>query len=215
MTASPRLTEQLLASLGATAGFRDPLLGDLAEEFARRVARDGEPAARRWYRREALRAAPHLLYDGVRHLRARDVVHLVGVVFTAWVLLGVVVALVAVPLAGVVLQGTGVDLASLLAPGAGRLPWQHPLLAAVMLELATLVALAGGRIAAALYGRAPLVGAIALGMTWTTLGLVVGALGGGIPLWYRAAASVATLVGATLGGLLAVRALSARVRAAG
>lgn len=217
MTVPPRLMEELLTSLGATAGFRDPLLGDLAEEHARRVATDGVRAARRWYRREALRTAPHLLRDGVRHLRARDVAHLVGVVFTAWVLLGAAMLLVALPLASAALRAAGVDLASLLAPGGVRLPWQHPVLAASMLELALLMATAGGRIAGALHGRAPLVGALALGATWTTLGLVASAFGDGVPLWYRLAAPAATLAGATIGGLLAVRALSVRrgARAAG
>jgi len=114
MTAPPRFLEQLLASLGATPAFREPLLGDLAEEFALRAARDGTQAARGWYRREALRSAPHLLHDGVRHLRARDLVHLAGVVLSAWVLLATVVLLVALPLASAALRAMGVDVASLL-----------------------------------------------------------------------------------------------------
>jgi len=216
MTAPPRFLEQLLASLGATPAFREPLLGDLAEEFALRAARDGTQAARGWYRREALRSAPHLLHDGVRHLRARDLVHLAGVVLSAWVLLATVVLLVALPLASAALRAMGVDVASLLTFDAGRmrwLPWQSPALAAAALTLGLLMAAAGGRIAGALHGRAPLVGALALGATWTTLGLVAGTFGAGIPLWYRVAAPTVSLAGATMGGLLAVRALSARGRA--
>jgi hypothetical protein len=50
----------------------DHVLGDLAEEFVVRVARDGAFAAWVWYHGEALRTAPHLLGDWLRQLRARD-----------------------------------------------------------------------------------------------------------------------------------------------
>ena len=56
-------TERALLTLGADPAFVDAVLGDLAEESAARAARDGVGAARRWYAREALHAAPHL----VRH----------------------------------------------------------------------------------------------------------------------------------------------------
>jgi len=208
MTVPPRLMEQLLASLGATADFRDPLLGDLAEEHARRAAADGPRAAGRWYRREALRTAPHLLRDGVRHLHARDVAHLAGVVFSAWVLLQATLALVVLPLLFAALSILGITLPTL---ARGPLPWTDPVAGGAALVAGTLAATLGGRIAGALHGRAPLVGALALGATWAVLALVVGTFGGGIPLWYRALVPVVTLAGATAGGLLAVRALSVRV----
>lgn len=67
----PRAAERLLEGLGADAEYREALLGDLAEEYATRLAYDGPGAARRWYRREALRVAPHLLRDWTRRLRWR------------------------------------------------------------------------------------------------------------------------------------------------
>lgn len=71
MHPSPRI-EALLSSLGARPTYRDAVLGDLAEEFAMRATEQGTPAAKRWYRREALRTAPHLLLDWGRHLTPRD-----------------------------------------------------------------------------------------------------------------------------------------------
>ncbi len=50
-TRPPRLAESLLR-LALPADDREAVLGDLTEEFAARVARDGRPAARRWYRRQ-------------------------------------------------------------------------------------------------------------------------------------------------------------------
>jgi hypothetical protein len=61
------LAERLLHSLGAHPAFADALLGDLAEERARRAAEQGSTAARWWYAREALRSAPHLLWNALRH----------------------------------------------------------------------------------------------------------------------------------------------------
>lgn len=51
------------------AGFlddQDELLGDLTEERAHREATHGPRSARRWYRRQAVLALPHLLGHGLR-----------------------------------------------------------------------------------------------------------------------------------------------------
>jgi hypothetical protein len=93
---TPRKAELLLEALGARSDFRDALLGDLAEEHAVRAERDGAAAARRWYYREAIRAAPYLLRDWSRHLRARDVAHLAGIALTSLVFVEVLGALVGV-----------------------------------------------------------------------------------------------------------------------
>jgi hypothetical protein len=61
------LTERLLHALGAHPDFADAVLGDLAEERARRAEQAGPMAARWWHAREALRAVPHLLWNAVRH----------------------------------------------------------------------------------------------------------------------------------------------------
>lgn len=77
------LTERLLHGLGAHPSFADAVLGDLAEERARRTAEKGRVAAQWWYVREAGRAVPHLLWNAVRHGgaegRARVVAVLLGV----------------------------------------------------------------------------------------------------------------------------------------
>ena len=48
MTLPPRAVESLLTGLGATADYRDAVLGDLTEEFAQRVRDDGLGSARAW-----------------------------------------------------------------------------------------------------------------------------------------------------------------------
>jgi hypothetical protein len=60
-------TERILQTLGAHPTFTDALLGDLAEECARRVEQGSPVAARWWYFREAFRSAPHLVWNAVRH----------------------------------------------------------------------------------------------------------------------------------------------------
>ena len=59
--------EHVLEGFGAHPGFTDAVLGDLAEERARRMTEDGALAARCWYAREALRSVPHLLWNAARH----------------------------------------------------------------------------------------------------------------------------------------------------
>ena len=102
MTAPPRTIERLLAGLGAKPDFRNAVLGDLAEEFASRVEADGIESATRWYRREAVRAVPHLLRSWLRGARLGDIGHIAGVIATAYtgmlitfaILGGVIVAVV-------------------------------------------------------------------------------------------------------------------------
>ena len=194
----PQVAEHLLAALGADPAFRDAVLGDLAEEHAERTARDGARAAARWYRREALRAAPHLLWSALRALRGRDVAHLAGVAVSAYVLLIATTSLV-----------LGLVLGSLVVAGVVP-PDVHPrvthpaFLVAVMI-VGKLSSIAGGYIAAALHARAPMLGALALGLAWAT-GLRLLALLAGdaalLPAWYPVVASVGVLVGTTLGGAL-------------
>jgi hypothetical protein len=80
ITPSPRV-EALLHALGADAPYRDAILGDLAEEFAIRVEEQGADEARRWYRRQAVRTAPHLLHQWALRLSAFDVTQLVAFTF--------------------------------------------------------------------------------------------------------------------------------------
>lgn len=62
MSGPPRGPERLLRWL-MPPDQRDAGMGDAAEEWAVRVVRDGEPAARRWYRMQAWRS----VVPGVRH----------------------------------------------------------------------------------------------------------------------------------------------------
>jgi hypothetical protein len=86
-TEAPPAAESLLESLGADSAFAEDVLGDLAEEYALRAAGDGVAAARWWYVGEALRSAPHLILNAIRHLspngRARLAVWLAGVVLAS------------------------------------------------------------------------------------------------------------------------------------
>lgn len=195
ITASPRTAERLLEALGAECGFRDAVLGDLAEEFALRAAHDGVGTARRWYYREALRVAPYLLRDWARRQRAPDVAHLAGVVLTSYVFLVMLLLFVVVTANGV--------MAALGIPLPQRLLWNSPLVLAVALTLGAVVATTGGYIAASLGVRAPLVSAVTLGVVWSCVILVVTAIVGSpvTPYWYRLGVVIVVVVGTTLGGM--------------
>ena len=60
-------SERLLRALGADPEFVEVLLGDFAEEYSERAARDGVRSARVWYACEITRSAPHLLLSGIRY----------------------------------------------------------------------------------------------------------------------------------------------------
>jgi hypothetical protein len=199
MISPPRTAELLLESLGATIPFREPLLGDLAEGFAARSAQNGVDAARRWYYWEAMRAAPHLLWDGVRGLRARDVRHIAGVVFAAYCF--------TLMLAFLTSMFTGAVLATWnVSP---RLfAHTNDSVAYVAFALGFVATIIGGVIAAWLDERAPLVSALALGVVWAGASIVILTIGPGngdgwLPVW----APLAQISGTSLGGVLRVRAL--------
>ena len=65
------LAERLLRGAGADPAFLEDVLGDLAEDFARRHVTHGPVLARLWYLWEAARSAPHLLGNALRHGGAR------------------------------------------------------------------------------------------------------------------------------------------------
>jgi len=199
MIASPRTAELLLEALGARAEFCDAVLGDLAEEFARRVERDGVRAARRWYHGQAIRAAPHLLRSWSREVGRADVAHLAGVVLTSYVFLTVIVLLVAI-LTRSLMGMLGISPGVLLVSGSG------PLLPVVGLMLGALGSVIGGGIAAWLGERAPLVSAFTLGVTWSCVSLVGMTVQGTAPAWYRTAATIVVIVGTVLGGIRHLRA---------
>lgn len=199
----PRTAERLLEALGARADFRDPLLGDMDEEYMDRAERDGERAARRWYWRESLRTAPHLLYDWGRSLRARDVRRLGSVVLAGYFFTMMLVAL-GVAIADSITDAVGITVRATQAPAAA------PII--VGMSLGVVSSLVAGYIAAWLDERAPLASAATLGLVWSVGSLVVSLLTSGAhdtPLWFRLAAPVVLMFSTTLGGVLRVRALSA------
>jgi hypothetical protein len=63
----PPWPERLLGAIGAHPSFAEAVLGDLAEERARRAGQRGTLAADWWYARETLRSVPHLVWNAVRH----------------------------------------------------------------------------------------------------------------------------------------------------
>jgi len=208
MITPPRTAERLLESLGAAPDFRDAILGDLAEEFALRAAHDGNGAARHWYYREAIRATPHLLWNGARSLRGRDVRHLAGVVLTSYVLLLVLALMI-----GGMVRGVMVALG--VAPGSGPLLQGGPLFRVAAMMLGVITAMTGGYIAAWLNERAPLVTALVLGAVWSFAAVLITAMAGApssseafgaVPAWYRFIVPVVIVVGTTLGGMLRVSA---------
>jgi hypothetical protein len=178
------------------------LLGDLAEGFATRVDRDGIDSARRWYWRETIRAAPHLLADWRRSLRAPDIGHLAGVVLTSYVFMAMFVFL------GVALAQGAADALGSISRTPGY-PFSRVQLMALWLPVAIASTVLGGYIAAWLDKRAPLASAIAVGLTWSAISLAVGGITRGheVPLWYWLFAAALQVLGPTVGGLLCVRSL--------
>lgn len=198
MTTPPRVVESLLEGLGAGTRFSEPLLGDLAEELALRAERDGVDAARWWYRREALRAAPHLLGAWWRRLDGTDVRRLANVVLLSYVIM-LGVAFLAGGMALGVAHALGIALPT-IAPG-------HPLTLAVFGLLGLVQTTFGGYVAGWLDREAPLASALAVGVVWATVNFVAGCIAGPeqSPWWLRLSAPVLLFGSAAIGGLLRAR----------
>jgi hypothetical protein len=194
MTAPPRVTESILASLGAAAEYRDAVLGDLAEEFASCAQRAGAWQARRWYYREALRTAPHLIGSYRRAIDARESWWLFGTAVAGLLLSMVVMWLV------VAVVSTAVTKLGLVAP---RTILAHSVTAAFALTLISVAALAsiGGYLAAALHDmRSPFAGALADGILLAALLLVTAPPH--LPVWYVAGSVLVALLLAPVGGVV-------------
>lgn len=194
MIAPPRTTVLLLEALGASAEFREPLLGDLAEEFAQRAERDGVPSARRWYYREAVRATPHLLRAGLRGLVPRDVTRVIGILMTSYTLVLVIGLLVSGSVNSILIaNGTSIRNVMLL----------HGV--QILTPFGFVEAIAGGYFAASLDKKAPLVSAITLAIVWSTVSAATSVLNPSLPLWHRIGLPILMLIGTTTGGILRVR----------
>jgi hypothetical protein len=182
----------LLGALVAEPSLREPLLGDMAEEFAERCARDGAAPARRWYRAQALRSAPHLVAAcwwphvvARRRRLGRLVVGTAGGYLTL-LLLHQGVQL----LAGLVLTNAG----------DGGASWT---LAACSLAAGAAGAVLGGRVAARALPEAPLAAALTLAVLCAALAVAGMLTNGGVtPLWYWGGLQLLVLpLGACAGGL--------------
>ena len=198
MITPPRMFEALLQAFGAEPSYRDAVVGDLAEEFATRAERDGDAAARRWYRREAFRAVPHLLRSGWHLARARGLGHLLGILLTAYT--------------GTMIVGwilAGASFGTLRALGLLHVPLRlnagNPLWQASMVVLGMMSATFTGYLAAWLNREAPLFTALALGLVWSSIEAVgLSITRGVLPMWYVVAIPIVIVVGCTCGGMLRV-----------
>jgi uncharacterized membrane protein len=198
MIAPPLTAERLLQGLSAKSDFRDAILGDLAEEHAERAESDGVPAARRWYYREAARAAPHLLLHCVRSLRVGEVRRLVNVLFAAYFLVSMFIIVVTI-MARSTLETLGMSagfLATSLQAGGtlGRV------------VLGAAAAMLMGYSVASLDKKTPLASAILFGTVWTSVGTVALLIA---PLheslWNFVSGAILVVVCTTVGGMLQVR----------
>lgn len=192
----PAFTECAVGALVAERGLRDAILGDLAEEFAERCEAHGVVPARRWYRGQAARSAPHLVAEfwwpappsRGRRLRAL----LAGVA-------GGYVTLLVLHQAMQMLAGM-----ALTSAGHGGARWAF---AACSLGAGSLCGVLGGDVAARALPEAPLGAALTLALVCELLGatgIVVN--GGAMPLWYWGGLQLLLLpLGACLGGLLRAR----------
>jgi hypothetical protein len=202
MIEPPRTTESLLEALGADADFREAVLGDLAEEFSERVDRDGVFAARHWYHGQAMRAAPHFLRNWARGVQLRDLTHLLGIVMASWVttmmLAGLLNAIV-----WTVLWASGGSWS--VHPSR-----RDPVFYTIALALALRVGTVGGYVAAWFHRKAPLIGALAVGVVWSCVNVAAGLIAieliamDTVPLWYRLAAPLLLIISTITGGVLRV-----------
>jgi uncharacterized membrane protein len=188
----PRFPERVLSALGANPYFSDDVLGDLEQEFAIRAEFDVR-SARRWYYREAWRAAPYLLRSGLRNLRARDLLSLAN---------AIVVATVAVTTFSIGFSLIVGEVISATAPPRAVLLW----VMAPMFLARVITQVAGGYIAAWSCRKAPLLAAVALGLTGWMLNVaaVMVYAGDTVHAMHHIRSAVVALVFATAGGVLRV-----------
>lgn len=197
MIEPPRWIERLLAACGAERRYRETILGDLAEEFSIRVEEQGIGVARRWYRREALRSVPHLLWNWSRGFTPRDGLRLLGSIIAAGIvsrLLNIVIPLVIVMWLGV--RPDSIDIVAIA--------WRDVLRDTVYLKWFALasvrtVPLTAGFVAASLYPRGRMVAALAAASLYVLYGVLGLAIITPLSPWLLLAMSVLpvslTLVG--------------------
>jgi hypothetical protein len=195
-TTVPRRVERILASLGASPELRQDVLGDLHEELAIRTAVDGPGAARRWYYRESLRVAPHLLRDWWGQLGWRDVVRLTEVILWSSIAIGVLQSIEGV-LVMKLADLLGVGPQRVLAFGFGLSGLQ------IMLVWNAIIALATGYFVASIGSRARIPSALATGTFWAMFVLIAWFRYPGLfPTWFNVVNLTACFFAIALGGVL-------------
>jgi len=199
ITPSPRV-EALLAALAADAPYRDAILGDLAEEFAIRVEEQGVVEARRWYRLQALRTAPHVLRQWARRLRSFDIAQLIAFTMIGNVAIGLVGR--AIRTAIVMSFGVAVDNSALV-----DIAWRDLVEAqAVHANLAYFGGAASsvlfGYVLARLQRRAPLATCVVVGAALLVQLFLIAFLVDRPGLWLRLTLAVVVASGTVLGGAL-------------
>ena len=203
---APRHVERLLQGFGADTEFCNDIIGDLAEEHALRVEWDGAAAARRWYRREALRVAPYLLRDWARNLRWRGARQLAGAAIASSVCTIVLERIFRffVWHAATELGNAYPALGALLKP-EGTLG--IALVVATMYLWTAADGAVAGFLAARFNRRAPLPSVLASCAVLTGGMLVMNAIigRGMVPLWFQIPNALALATGTLAGGILEVR----------
>jgi hypothetical protein len=209
MISPPRFAETVLTSLGATAEYRDAVVGDLAEELAWRAQLDGPAAARRWYYREAVRSIPHLLGNGARSMRWAGVRRVTGIAVSAWAISTITLGVAFVTVLSTIARfwpEVGVAVRN------GGLVIGMPLVLAIVARISSSVF--GGYLAAWLDRETPLVSAATLGLALALVDVAVAAthevVGHPAP-WVIVVAALTHIAYTITGALLQLR---ARARAA-
>ncbi len=195
-TSPPRTAERLLEALGATSALRDAVLGDLAEEYTLRAARDGEGAAGRWYWGQTILATPHLLRDWARGLRPLYAARIAGIAGATVLTIGAVVFAVLIAVEA------GVERLA----GPTTFPWHDPHPGALalcgMLIGYSVVATTAGWLASRLEQGAPAVAVLVIGIVWIVIALVAPLPArAALPAWYLLGQAIAVVVGSALGGM--------------
>ena len=160
--AIPRVLERALEALGAEREFCEGVVGDLAEEFAIRATCDGVAVARRWYFRESLRVAPHLLRNWWHNVRARDVVNLASVIAissAAMMAFETVIVRIVAPAIGIPIEGRLIDVMPQTPVGAFAL-------SAMLVGWTLCDGAVAGYIAARVGRRAPSASALSCAAFW-------------------------------------------------
>jgi hypothetical protein len=167
MSQPPRVPERLLDGLSGRTPFSEGVIGDLAEEFARRAARDSAGSARRWYYRESMRTIPHLLRDWIRNAGWRETADIAASVVVVWM------TLVGLGHAAAILGFPARAVQKIFYPRPIAFGWEPDPVGTVPVVILWMVVIGvlmlSGAIAAWRSTRAPIIAAGAVAIAWALL----------------------------------------------